>query len=136
MLATGSCTGLHALYHTSYLVVVVLVDYGRPGLQLLHCSHADRLGPHTPCRGDNGLTGQPNLSRPKPCKPIISVDCSLEICLWKETGMLKFALRPESIELSHSFVLTHCLQVAQFFASNQRWLQIGKVLECTSNSLY
>ena len=33
--------------------------------------------------------------------------------------MLKFALRPESIELSHSFVLTHCLQVAQFFASKK-----------------
>ena len=35
--------------------------------------------------------------------------------------MLKFALGPESIELSHSFVLTHCLQVlvAQFFASKK-----------------
>ena len=33
--------------------------------------------------------------------------------------MLKFALGPESIELSHSFVLTHCLQVAQFFAANK-----------------
>ena len=33
--------------------------------------------------------------------------------------MLKFALGPESIELSHSFVLTHCLQVAHFFASKK-----------------
>ena len=46
-------------------------------------------------------------------KPIISVDCSLEICLWKEAGMLKFALRPESIELSYSFV-ARCLQAARF----------------------
>ena len=78
----------------------------------------------------NGLTAK--LCRPK---PIIRMDCSLEICLWKETGMMNFALRAESIELSHSFVLARCLQVARFFVSNTRWLQTGKVLECTSSSL-
>ena len=61
----------------------------------------------------NGLTAK--LRRPK---SIISVDCSLEIRLWKETGMLKFALRPESIELSHSFVLACRLQVVRVFVSN------------------
>ena len=51
----------------------------------------------------NSLTAK--LYRPK---PIISVDCSLKICLWKVAGILKFALRPESIELSHSFGLARC----------------------------
>ena len=51
--------------------------------------------------------------------------------------MLKFALGPELIELSHSFVLTHCLQVAQFFASKKFKSEVaslvtGHVLECTS----
>ena len=50
MLATGSCTGPHALYHTSSLDNALVHNSGsgtgRPGtagLQLLHCSHADRL---------------------------------------------------------------------------------------------
>ena len=62
---------------------------------------------------ETGLTVK--LYRPK---PIISVDWSLEICLWKVAGMLKFALRPESIEVSHSVVLVCYLQVARLFVSN------------------
>ena len=47
--------------------------------------------------------------------------------------MLKFALRPESVELSHSFVLAHCLQVARFFrfklevAPNRKGLRLRLV---------